>query len=85
MSKPDTTTLTLHGASGGWTRVEGEYGLTEFVAKVKIAGLEMSPTTTGKVEVEADDFGIEGEYEPVLLIESAPWYTPQDAVEDTDE
>jgi len=65
--------LTVMGIVDGY-RVRGD-GLNEVVNGVKIAGNEVS-MSHGEFTISCTDYGIEGEYDPYLLIEPADWFTP---------
>lgn len=69
------THLKCHGVADEWIRVE-DGDEQHFVSTIKIAGTDLSIPYSGTVELACDDYTIEGEYAPSLLIESASWYTP---------
>lgn len=69
------THLECHGIADGWIRVED--GVDQyFVNTIHIAGTTLAIPHTGAIEIKCEDYAIEGDYAPSLLIESASWYTP---------
>jgi len=67
--------LTINDAAKGWSRVELPNGDTEFVASIKIAGVDLDVSHIDAT-LTVSDWSIEGRHEPTLLIEAADWYNP---------
>ena len=70
--------LTIKGAVNDWYQVEQDGEHIGYVAIVKIAGCDVSfRYASDQMTIVCDEWSIERDSHPVLLIEAPSWYSPK--------